>query len=1406
MTTIELLNEYLRDYFVMRQPERIFSILTDDIHCYGYTRDVVIESLAQAKSLLHAAVYWQFMDYELSILEETAVSEDSGMVCYTLSHGSVSATYRLTGCSRQTPSGRKLYLLHFSIVNPSEATHSLFLDSLLNSLNGDLATLLLDKQGHRVIPVFVSEGMGARQGLTKEEYLAQYGQNTLLSICPEDRVRVWQSMCNTLEGNEMASVTFRVLDKQGQTVWLNASHSNYGERDGLPMLRVLFTPISIQYDLQLQALNQEETGISVLDAESYELYYANDTFFRLYDHPPCDYTGKTCYNIFFGRRHPCNQCHFQNTLLGYHTPDQTISMHRKFLSCHAELRRWNEKRVLVLYVRDITQQFRLQQQAEESNRELQQLLGNISCGVSVCTIGVNRVYTIKYLSDGFCSLLDENKEQLRQHLYESPAYGVAPEDQEAMLRFLYDCSQGPCSNELTYRYQTRTGRLIWLTLHMTVVADQTGHLTSYGTYFDVTTQMQVQKQLADVVHNAPGGVCMYRRKNGGLDPIVISKQVSQLFGVTSSITAQQLRSMDYSMVHPEDLPALVQAVNANMSKPNAQTSYTYRIWNPTLGCYRWICTTGIHIPQEDGSQIFYVNYADVNERKELEQTLRQNEEILQTACDFADLWVWVHDLSLDQIYCYKKLREDLGISSEVIKHDPAAWAEHSFTPADVLRAYQNGVQALQNGSNKEEFECHLRHPNGSLHWTRIRLNRLSENSNLAVGTAQLIDNEKYLEARIELEEKQQAEGGSGLLAHFITNLTRNQPVEHVYHFDEPENRRCWNTLEEQLTQTLSCVVSPAKQSRFLAMHNTQYLLERYAQGSTEESLDYRRTFADGKIIWVRSVIHLVQEPRSGDILNYEYIYDIHQHRIYQEMVSAVVAFGFELCASLMVDSNQVTILHAQPGDGEPQLVVSEYTSLNQRYADTILEADRERYLHACSLEYISEHLKQQDHFEIVHRTLEDGVIHYKKDQCYGYSADHATCLLIRSDVTDIVLQERQKQSDLQSALDAAEAATLAKSEFLSRMSHEIRTPMNAIIGLTTIAKDNRSDCGFVHDCLDKIDMSSQYLLTLINDILEMSRIESGRTEIRHRIFRFSFLIESIRTVVEPLAQKSNIRYEFVNHTQTDSHYLGDMIRIQQVLVNLLTNAIKFTKAGGRVCFSVDIDSQSETLTWFRFGVSDTGIGMSEAFMQRMFQPFTQEDSSNTSEYGGSGLGLAISKNLTEAMGGTIRVASSLGVGSIFTVTLPLSRTDTSAAEPVPEPKLEPSVQRLDGCQVLLAEDHPLNVMVAQKLLERKGIVVTVAENGQIALDQFRTAPPYFFDAILMDVRMPVMDGLGATRAIRALDRPDAKTVPIIAMTANALEEDRQRSKEAGLNAHLAKPFEPAQLYTVLGQQIKRADP
>ncbi len=405
---------------------------------------------------------------------------------------------------------------------------------------------------------------------------------------------------------------------------------------------------------------------------------------------------------------------------------------------------------------------------------------------------------------------------------------------------------------------------------------------------------------------------------------------------------------------------------------------------------------------------------------------------------------------------------------------------------------------------------------------------------------------------------------------------------------------------------------------------------------------------------------------------------------------------------------------------------------------------------------------------------------------------------------------------LAEALAQAEEASSAKTAFLSNMSHEIRTPMNAIIGLNSLALRDDTLKPQTREYLEKTGKSADHLLAIINEILDMSRIEAGRIVLKKEEFSLSDMIEQISTMITSQCRDKGLVYECCVMDQVEGYYIGDELKIKEILINILSNAIKFTEAPGKVTLTIEKTAEFDDQSTMRFRVKDTGVGIDPEYLPRIFEPFSQEDSSRKNKFGSTGLGMAITKNLVEMMNGTISVESEKGKGTEFTVVITLKNSqrkdedvpaagDTGSAPSADDQKSSAEAEgaaALAGRRVLLAEDTELNAEIMIDLLEIEDIEADHAENGKIAVEMFAKSAPGTYCVILMDVRMPVMDGLEAAAAIRAMDRPDAGTIPIIALTANAFEEDVQRSLQAGMNAHLTKPVDADLLIRTMGELVR----
>ena len=723
-------------------------------------------------------------------------------------------------------------------------------------------------------------------------------------------------------------------------------------------------------------------------------------------------------------------------------------------------------------------------------------------------------------------------------------------------------------------------------------------------------------------------------------------------------------------------------------------------------------------------------------------------------------------------------------------------------------------------------------------------------------------------------------------------------------------------------------------------------------GTNKDRMDYavyRIIRKDGEVRWVDDYGHFTETKTYGGVY-VVFISDITEKVLSQEkhqkdldnMITAM-ASDYRSVYHVDIDTDDAVCYRVDPDDPNqtPEGIHFPYHAWITQYGSLYVDEEyREGFLAFTDPENVRAALATKDIIAYRYLARRGGSEYYEMLRMAGVRhpkdrADHIVHA-IGMGFTDIDVEMRDALATnraLSEALAAAEEANKAKTAFLSNMSHEIRTPMNAIIGLDSLALQNETLPAETREYLEKIGESAHHLLGLINDILDMSRIESGRLLIRKEEFSFRNMLEQINTMVMSQCAEKGLHYECRVIGGVSDYYIGDDMKLKQVLINILSNAIKFTDAPGDVTLTVERTAVFGDHSTVRFRISDTGIGMERAFIPKIFDAFTQEDSSRNNKYGSTGLGMAITKNIVELMNGTISVESEKGVGTEFTVIVTLNNSDQKgpvtnyispndlrilvvddeeiAAEharivldevgikadtcydgqtamhmlELQHAKHEPyslvlldwkmpdmdglevakeirklydkettviiltsfnwdeildeaihigvdsflakplfasnvldefervarknnmslykekKRARLKGRRILMAEDVFINAEIMRQIIMAREAEIDHAENGKLAVDTFAESPAGYYDAILMDVRMPEMDGLEATAAIRALDRPDAKAIPIIALTANAFDEDVQRSLQVGMNAHLSKPVEPEHLYQTLEELI-----
>ena len=792
----------------------------------------------------------------------------------------------------------------------------------------------------------------------------------------------------------------------------------------------------------------------------------------------------------------------------------------------------------------------------------------------------------------------------------------------------------------------------------------------------------------------------------------------------------------------------------------------------------------------------------------------------------------------------------------------------------------------------------------------------------------------YESVRAELETL-----SNGRLVTLRLNLTQDI-VEERHGREKYPVDIAGKSISKNISERAATFPLERDRKKFIERFSTEKLLSSFERGENFISEVLFNQRPDGRKCFVEYNVTLSQNPQSGDIMAFatetEYNNEMVNKAVLQkvlveqyDMITYIVDGGYGV---VIGDSKRIT-----KGSIFPKKISGNYAEYLENQVKPVLTGtpeDVQKSLDELSLESIDKKLAYKESYEVNISCYIDNEIFYKRFVFYAVDREAKFYVLLKSDTTKLQREQIMRNSQLKIALDNANQASIAKTAFLSSMSHEIRTPLNAIIGLDSIALKEPNLSARTRSQLHKIGDSAKHLLMLINDILDVSRIESGKMILKNEEFSFGALLEQINTMVSSQCAEKGLTYNCNVIGKVEDFYIGDDMKLKQVLINILSNAVKFTEKGGDIRFTVERVAQFSNKTTLRFVVKDTGIGMDENYLPHIFDVFSQEDSSAANAYGGTGLGMPITKNIVEMMNGSITVKSEKHVGSEFTVNVTLRNSEKNSAneqtisinpselkvliidddtiacehaqlvlqevgisadtaldgktalemiklksarreaydillvdlkmpvqdgievtrqvrkvignesaiiiltahhwDDVIEDALAAGVDRfmakplfassiltefsqaieqkrltiekepadLTGRHILLAEDMFINAEIMKEILSMREMEVDHGENGKITVELFEKSPLNYYDAVLMDIRMPVMDGLQATEKIRSLDRADAKTVPIIAITANAFDEDVQRSLQAGMNAHLSKPVDPEKLYQTLEEFIK----
>ncbi len=618
------------------------------------------------------------------------------------------------------------------------------------------------------------------------------------------------------------------------------------------------------------------------------------------------------------------------------------------------------------------------------------------------------------------------------------------------------------------------------------------------------------------------------------------------------------------------------------------------------------------------------------------------------------------------------------------------------------------------------------------------------------------------------------------------------------------------TVNRTLRHMVSFIPDLAEREAMYEKFSREAMMASYEKGNVEISRDTISYFDDGSIRAARVNARLQMNPTNGHMEAILYGLDIgdevKEKERYEERLREQITMFHALARDFLnvflihPDENQVYILKMD-GFVVPGLVRGSttpycYDDVLCKYVESRVHPDDRAMIYELwQLPALQEKLKDAEEYEGNYRTLIDGETHYYRYRFVRLEGSNQIIAGFQN-IDSIIEGEKQKKETLAKALVAANQSNQAKTTFLNSVSHDIRTPLNAITGFTALAMNHLHDPDMVKNYLGKVTVASNHLLALINDVLDMSRIESGHIELEEKPVSLTHIYQDLETIIQNDIKAKGIH--FFGEMKDIAHptVLLDPMRMKKVLLNILSNAAKFTPEGGEIHFSIEeIGDEADGKGLYQFHIKDTGIGMSKEYITHIFEPFSREETATVSGIPGTGLGMSIASRIVKLMGGTITVTSEVGKGSHFVVTIPATRLAEEIRET--EDSEELLEQIVEGKRVLLVEDNELNREICQELLEMAGFTVDTAEDGKIAVEKVQEAPAGTYDVILMDIQMPIMDGYEATREIRCLVEGKKAGIPIFALTANAFAEDRRRAIEAGMNGHIAKPIDIPSLMKTL---------
>lgn len=936
-----------------------------------------------------------------------------------------------------------------------------------------------------------------------------------------------------------------------------------------------------------------------------------------------------------------------------------------------------------------------------------------------------------------------------------------------------------------------------------------------GVIEDITDQLAQSKALAELteaIRYVPSGILVYQCNSPESYNLVLANPVARkLFNIPDD-TDEDLNGIMQRSLHPDDswcTSYLRQELTSGKQEASCQCRFL------PLGAqeYIWLKLRVRSVPKEAGCVLLYISLTDVTAEQRSAQALAEAQKAYQEVAAGAGLVVWIYNIATDAV---EFLSDNDTIARVIPLQMPRRLAngpqfiEPFLSPEcreDFRRLHAN-LKEGRSGSCEIKYLTKLGQPP---HWARLIYNlpKGASNTSIAYGVGINITAEKLRSVQYNAEMRMlHTAVKSNLLSKSHFDLTDNKLLDYIHHSPNALNLQEGMAYDDFFDELLDMIISPEERRLVSQKLNMANLLRMCAEENRNFSLEYRRHCEDLSPIMVECTVSLFINQNSH-VECFICFYDITNKFLNYIIADKLNDMGYLFVALVNILTGTMTFYSKKTGILESTPMKPLFYNmellrmLNKYYQDD--EKVQKLYQLSCLdsiLEFLDSHENDvQFDFSFDFYNSETNQLSCRRLQACYLDNSHTSIFVIQSDITKQYQKEMTQLKMLETALAEAKKANASKSLFLAGISHDMRTPLNGIMSFTDFALKTESRSQ-QHYFLTKIRQSGELLLSLINDTLNLTRIESGKVKVETEWMDTRAMLDEVLTGVTMAANDRQLTLNVEQNSNLPRYIIGDKLKMQEILLNIISNAIKFTKPGGSVDVIIDtIPLQQQTSEeiamaeadnqrWLRAIIRDTGIGMSQEFLPHIFDAFSQEDSREVDNPNGTGLGLSIVKKYVDMMNGSIRVDSELGKGTAFEVHI---MVEEAGAKPV-EQKSTTEHCHFGKLHALLAEDNVLNQEIAAMLLSSKGATADIANNGQEAVDMFEAAPPGRYQLILMDLWMPVMNGYEATLQIRQGSNPDGADIPIIAMTADAYEDDVKRCMEAGMNGHVSKPINPDKLY------------